>query len=130
VADDFATLDDYIARIRALPELGRRAAPAVAQAVELELKRQIAAGVDPDGKSWQPTEDGRKPLETAAAALTVGAQGSTVIMRLHGHIARHHRGRVRGGVVRRILPTSAIPAPMIRVIHEVLADEFREVMHG
>lgn len=130
MADDYAALDAYIARIRALPELGRRAAPDVAQAVKLELQRQIAAGVDPDGRAWLLTESGHKPLETAAAALTVGAQGSTVTMRLRGHIARHHRGRVKGGVVRRIIPTTAIPAPMARVIRDVLVEHFGEVMHG
>lgn len=130
MADDYAALDAHIARIRALPELGRRAAPEVAEAIKLELQRQIAAGVDPEGNPWVQTEDGRKPLATAADALTVGAQGSTVIMRLRGHIARHHLGRVKGGIVRRVLPTTTIPAPLARVITRVLAERFEGDMHG
>lgn len=130
MADDYATLDAFIARVRELPELGRRAAPDVADACKLELHRQIAAGVDPDARAWQLTADGRKPLATAAAALTVGSQGATVIMRLRGHIARHHRGRAKGGIERRILPTTGIPTPMADRIREVLVRHFEQVMHG
>lgn len=130
MADGYAELDAYIARLRALPELARRAAPDVADAVRDELRRQITAGTDPTGRPWQRTEDGRQALATAADALTVGAHGTRVIMRLRGHIARHHLGRAKGGTVRRILPTAGIPAPMARAITRVLVDHFRGAMRG
>ena len=129
-AAGFAALDAHIARIRALPGLAQRAAPDVAQALRDELRRQIAAGTDPDGRPWTLTEAGRQALATAAAALTVGSSGVQVIMRLRGHVARHHLGRAKGGIVRRILPTAGIPAPLARAITAVLADHFKGAARG
>jgi hypothetical protein len=128
VADDYAALDAHIARIRALPELARRAAPEVAAAVKDDLQRQVAAGVDPDGRPWERTEDGRTPL--VGAEVFVGAVGSSVILRLRGHIARHHLGRARGGKTRRIIPTAGIPPRLATVITKVLSQQFDEAMHG
>ena len=128
--DDYAALDAHIARVRSLPELGRRAAPDVAIAVRDELERQIGAGVDPNGKPWKRTEDGRVPLATAAEALHVGAVGSTVVIRLTGHIARHHLGRVKGGVQRQVIPIRGLPAPLAGAVKVVLVEHFGEVMHG
>lgn len=125
----FAALDAHIARLRGL-DLARRAAPDAARAVQDELRRQIAAGVDPDGKPWPRTQDGRKPLATAEKALAVGAVGTTIVLRLRGHVARHHRGIARGGIERQILPRRGIPQAMDRAIRRVLADHFREAMRG
>lgn len=129
MANGFAELDAQIARLRAMGELPRRAAPAAAEAVEDVLHRQIAAGVDPNGKAWEPRqEDGEKPLRNAAQALAVVAVGTTVFARLKGPEARHHLGTAKGGTVRRILPVRGIPAPMARVIANALAEEFRQMM--
>jgi hypothetical protein len=128
MADGFAELDAQIARLRSLPHLARDSAPAVARAVEAEIVRQIGRGVGPDGKAWAPTEDGNRPLQNAAKALTVRALGTTIICRLDGPEARHHLGFVRGGKVRQILPTGKIPDPMTRAIRSVVERKFLEHM--
>jgi len=128
-AAGFAALDRRIAAVRALPELRKQAAPDVADALERELRRQIAAGTDPDGKPWPLTQDGRKALATAAKSLRVASLGSTVIARLVGHVARHHNARARGGVERRILP-SQLTAPIKRLVADVLRRHFREALGG
>lgn len=123
-------LDEMIARINALPGLAQRAAPDVAFAVEAELERTIGAGTTPDGEPWAPTKEGARPLAGAAKALGVAAVGTTIVVRLTGPEARHHLGRARGGVVRQIIPTDKIPAPMATAIGDVLTRHFGEVTRG
>lgn len=123
-------LNSMLEKLRRLPELATQAAPKVAEAVRDELEKSIAAGTTPEGKAWERTKDGKQPLEGAAKALAVVAVGSTVFARLTGHIARHHLGRARGGVVRPILPTEGLPKDMAKAIKTVLVDEFTGLMGG
>ncbi len=124
-----AELDDMIARVRRLPELGTRAAPDVARVLEAELHRSIAAGESPEGKPWQLTKDGRVPLTGAAKALGVAAVGATIYVRLTGPEARHHLGRARGGIERQVIPTELSPR-MAAEVQEVLARHFAEIASG
>lgn len=128
MADGFAQLDAYIARVRALPELARTAAPDVARVVERELRKTISAGTTPDGKPWPLTKDGEKPLTNAAGALNVVAVGTTIYARISGPEARHHLGRARGGIERQILPKDSIPAAMSVAISAELAKHFTEAV--
>ena len=123
----FAALDAHIARVRSLGTLRKDAAPEIADDLRSELERQIAAGVDPDGKAWPRTQDGRKALATAASSLRVASLGSTVIARLSGPVARHNNARARGGLERRILPTKITPA-ISKLVRAVLARRFREAL--
>jgi hypothetical protein len=127
---DLDQLDAMIATISKLPELGKRAAGDVALAVETELRRTIAAGTTPDGRPWQLTKDGTRPLSGAAQALAVVPVGTTIYVRLTGPEARHHHGRGRGGVAREVIPTKTIPAPMANAIRAELARHFGEVTRG
>jgi hypothetical protein len=130
VADGLAAIDSILERLRKLPGIARRAAPNVARVVERELRSQIAAGSAPDGTPWQETQDGRQPLRNAGSALSVRAVGTVVLAKIEGVYARHHRGWVRGGVRRPILPSAKAPEPIVRAVREVVADEFRETMRG
>jgi hypothetical protein len=127
---DLDQLDAMIATINKLPELGQRAAGDVALAVEAELHRTIAAGTTPDGKPWQLTKDGARPLTGAAKALAVVPVGTTIYVRLTGPEARHHLGRGRGGVVRQVIPTKQIPAAMASAIRAEVTRHFNEVTKG
>jgi hypothetical protein len=127
---DIADIDRMIARVRQLPELARRAAPEVAQVFERELRAQIARGEDPNGKAWQLTQDGRVPLRDAAKALTIRVVGDVIVAHLDGPEARHHHGRVRGGVRRQILPTREALGTVSRIVREVLTTDFRRTMGG
>lgn len=124
-------LDAMIARIRELPELARRAAPDVADAVKAELARTIAAGTTAEGEPWPLTKRGERPLATAADDVRVANIGTRILARIpQGHIQRHHRGRAKGGIARRILPTGPIPPAMARVINQVVTDHFNQMMKG
>jgi hypothetical protein len=127
-----AALDAHIERLRKLPDLVRSAAPEVAEAVEAELQKSIAAGTSADGKVWTPRKDGGQPLKTAGKSLAVVAVGTTVFGRLRGHVARHHRGIAKGGIQRRIFPsTGKLPPAMSKAIRDVFVRRFQsEFGHG
>ena len=128
--NDLAQLDAMIATIGKLPDLCKLAAGDVALAIENDLHRTIAAGTTPDGEAWKPTKDGERPLTGAAKALAVVPVGTTIYVRLTGPEARHHLGRGRGGVVREVIPTKQIPAPMATAIRAQLAKHFEQVTKG
>lgn len=130
MADGFAALDAHIARIKQLPGMVERVAPAVGTALERELRANIARGVGPDGTPLQPTKAGEQPLKNAAQALRVRAIGTSVVAVLEGPEALHHRGRARGGVRRPILPTKTIPDPVVKAIDEVVTADFKKTMGG
>ncbi len=126
-------LKEIIAQIRAVGQLGEIAAPDVALAIRAELRRSIAAGQTPDGEPWKLTAEGAKPLKNAAANLTVGAYKGTIFVTLKGVEARHHSGRVRGGIKRQVIPdrqSAGVPARMAAEIRVVLDRHFREVTSG
>lgn len=127
-SDGFAALDGFIERVRSMPDAVR--AYDVAPAVEAEVKRQIAAGTDPDGTAWQPTKRGEKPLATAATSVGVAGVGKTILIRVWGHVARHHLGRAKGGIERPIIPTDHIPKRMGEVIREQVLQQLSEHMEG
>lgn len=127
---DHAALDAHIARIRELGQLASRSAPAVAKEVERELGAQIAAGAAPDGTPWRPTKAGTTPLRGAAKALKVRSVGTVIVATLEGHDALHDQGRARGGVRRRVLPTSKMPQPIAAAVERVVTREFKATMGG
>jgi hypothetical protein len=124
-------IEQQIKRLREVALLPREAAPAVALALKETLQRQIGAGKAPDGSTWEPRkEDGGKPLVHAAQALAVVPVGSTVFARLKGPEALHHGGRAKGGTVRQILPTTAMPQPMVQAIAAVVEETFVRIMES
>jgi len=128
--DGRAALDLQIARLRALPlALTRDAAPAVARAVEAEIRAQLARGEGPGGKPWPMRKvDGGRPLRHAADAVTVTSVGDVIIVRLSGVEVRHHLGAVRGGVRRPIIPTGSLPDPLASAIETIVAEKFAQHM--
>lgn len=128
MANDHTEINAQIARLRALSELPDRVVPKVAAAVREELEAQIGRGETPDGEPWKLTAEGKRPLRNAAAALSVGASGRTVVARLEGHHARHDLGAVRGKVRRQILPREGIPDGIARAIDRVVTAEFARTM--
>jgi hypothetical protein len=126
MADELAAM---IRKLRAVPGIAERAAPDVADAVRADLERTIAAGTSATGEPWAPRkEDGGRPLAGASKALAVVAVGTRVYARIAGHIGRHHLGRARGGVYRRILPTKGMPPRMSLAVRRALAEHFRRTI--
>jgi len=119
-------LDAMIAQIKSIGELAHGSAPAVAEAVETVLRKQVKAGRSAEGAPWQKTQEGAQPLVNAAKALAVVAVGNTVFARLKGPEARHHLGTARGGVVRSILPVDGLPKPLADAIRGAVVETFKD----
>lgn len=119
-------MQDHIRRLRELAGFGGRSAPLVARAVEAESRKASARGVGPDGKPWQLTKAGKKPLQNVVPV--VRAVDTAVVMRLEGHRARHHLGIAKGKIRREILPSERIPDQMVTAIDKVITDEFERIM--
>jgi hypothetical protein len=123
-----AELQGMIDKIYALTDLGKEAAPSVAKVVRRDIEGTIARGVSSEGHPWKPTLDGKKPLQHAAQALRVASVGSVIYARVVGVEARHHKGRVKGGQKRTILPVDGVPPRMAAAIKLALDETFLEVM--
>jgi hypothetical protein len=120
-------LRDNVSRMpEAIPAIARRSA----EAIEKQIAENIARGVGPDGKPWPPTEDGHKPLAGAANAVTSSAVGATVVVRVSGVEARHHAGKVNGGVARPIIPRGKLPPGMLDEVSTIATDEMRRRARG
>jgi hypothetical protein len=104
---DFAALDKMIATARSMATLAQDAAPLAARHVESSLRATAAAGQAPDGTAWPDKKDGGRALKNAAAAITVQAIGTVILIVLRGHHVYHHFG---AGVPRRpIIPQGSMP---------------------
>lgn len=115
-------LRDNLARMPdAIPVVAKRSAEAIEQLVAAN----IAAARAPDGTPWLPRADGGAPLVGAARAVDVVAVGSTVLVAVHGIEARHHAGKVKGGVARPIVPRGKLPASMLAAVSAIAAEELR-----
>lgn len=124
----FAALDEHIARVRKLPHMVEQAAAEVAREIRDETERQIAAGLDPEGRPLQPTQEGQRPLATAR--VMVGAVGTRIFLRLQGHLARHHLGRAKGGIVRQLIPVDRLPPRYAAAIQRTFSKRFAAIMGG
>jgi hypothetical protein len=124
-------LQSIIERVKAIGNLAEIAAPDVARAVEIDLRLSIADGTTPYGEKWKLTQEHQQPLQNAMKALHVAAVGGTIYVRLTGPEARHHRGAVRGGVRRQVIPSNGkIPDRMAARIRKVLEEHFEEASYG
>jgi hypothetical protein len=125
-----AELQAMINKIIELPDLGKKAAPNVAKVVRRDIEGTIARGTTSEGNPWKRTEHGDKPLKNAAQALRVASISDVIYARIVGVEARHHKGAVKGGVKRSILPArnNDIPARMAALIRRVLEEEFLEAI--
>jgi hypothetical protein len=123
-------LDAVIARMRALAAGGPAFAEAAANALREEILANAEAGRGPDGAAWEPTEKGEKPLKNVASALEAKAVGDTVIARVSGHYANHHKGKTRGALARPILPSKRLSGAAVKAISTALGDTYGEIARG
>lgn len=120
----FAAMQGWIDRLNQLGDLPAEVAKDVAPALDAEIRKNISAGVDPEGKPWLPTKDGKKPLANAGAALSVKAISSVVQAKLVGHVALHHLGAAKGNIRRQLLPNARLPQPMTAAVKAVAVKRF------
>ncbi len=130
-ATAFTALDRMIEKVRTLPQVMlERAAQDVAAVIERELAATLAAGATPEGEPWTPRKaDGGRALAQAQQAVHVAAIDGTIFIRLVGIEVRHHRGRVRGGVKREVIPTT-LPAAWVPKITAAISKRFDAHMTG
>jgi phage gpG-like protein len=126
----FNELQLWIDQANSLGVLPTEIAKEVAPTLDQKIRQNISAGVDPEGKPWQLTKEGKRPLTNAGAALTVRAISSVVQAKLTGHVALHHLGAAKGAPKRQILPSSKLPQPMTAAIRQVAVERFDKHMKG
>jgi hypothetical protein len=117
-----AAINRMVAKLRSTGSVPAEVARLAAPELEKILLANIAAGRDADGNPWQLNKNGSRPLQTAGRALTVRALHTAVVARLTGHIARHHRGDVKGKIRRPILPAKSLPTAMVDALERVYRD--------
>lgn len=130
MSNDFATLDQWIESIGALPEVPKRAAELVAEPALEAMRKPVAAGTSPDGEAWaKRKKDGARAYANAASAIGVRAEGSTLRFTITrkpevlGHVG------VRGAPPRPMLPT-VTPDAVSDAIRDRLGEEFTRVTSG
>jgi hypothetical protein len=128
------TLNTIIDRIEDLPDALLRAnIGKLAEVVRVELHRTLAASETPEGKPWPPRKRGTRPvLVHARDALIVRGIGNQIFVQVYGHYARHHRGWVKGGTQRQMIPlkNERLPAAMLDAMRRVIASTVDTVMGG
>lgn len=134
-----AELDDIVARLRAVDELGAAIAVEARPEVERAIRATAAAGQTPSGETWAKTEEGNAPLKNAASAISVeisGATKATLAIVLRGHHRFHHFGSKKGSghglPKRQIIPMSAdeLPASAKKAIADAAARVVARTMGG
>lgn len=118
-------LSELIRRVKRIPGLAVRAAPAVAEAVDASVRADLAAGRSPEGEAWAPRkQDGGRRLPNAAAnAIVTRAIGTTIVQKTAGHYWAHNRGTShvpRSGIIpQRITPklADAIRGPVVEAFN-------------
>jgi hypothetical protein len=126
-----AQLREWIERLRGLPAaLVTASAPEVRDALDREIKANVAAAKGPDGTAWAPKQDGERALPNAAERVKVEVEGTVILATLRGNEVKHHKGTARGGEKRQILPTRQIPAPVTQAIKAVFGKNFARLARG
>jgi len=122
-------LNKLIQAVRALGKLDEVAAPRVADVINAEIKRTVAAGTDPYGVPWMLRKaDGGRPLVHGDKTLQAQTIGSLVIVTITGEDARHSIGWARGGTVREIIPSKGLSDRMAGECLEAVGKAFQEVL--
>jgi hypothetical protein len=126
-----ASIAAMAARLRALgPKVVEAALPDVAEALRNELGLSINSAQSADGVVWAVRKAGGPALVNAITAVGVGVVDRMVVIRITGPEARHHRGRVKGGLARPILPTGGLPGSWTRAIKKILDRHFAEAANN
>lgn len=129
MADAIDAIDSWIAKLKEVKGLAKRAAPKVAEALTKSVQEDLAAGVDPaTGAAWQPTKDGRRPLKNAATdAIQGSAVGSTIVLKVkERRYFFHHAAK---GVVRRgVLPRGNLRPKHAKAVTNALEAEWKRIM--
>lgn len=99
-----AAIKEMIARLRAIKELPKNIAPAIAREMKAWADANVSAGVGPDGKAWPTRADGSPShVGSALADTSARASGTVAILRLAAPTVFRHFG-AQGREPREVLP--------------------------
>jgi hypothetical protein len=133
VAEDL-TIETIIGRIEDLPDaLVRDQIVRLAAVVRKELDRTLAASSTPEGQPWAPRKRGTRPvLVHARDNVIVRGIGNQIFVQVFGHYARHHRGWVKGGTQRQMIPlkNERLPLAMLDAMRRVIETATQQTMAG
>lgn len=123
-----AAFNALIKRIKAVEGLPQATAKIAAPLVQECIRKNAAAGLDPEGKPWLPTQKGERALRNVGEHITAKAVGSHVITTLEGVEVFHNAG-VKGGVPqRRILPDRKdVPAFVKKAVEQAANEAFAKL---
>lgn len=124
-----ADIRRMIRKIKRIPGMAEREAPACAEAVDGVIRADLAAGRSPDGQAWAPTrKEGRRALPNASDAITTRAVGTTIISAAPFPYSQHQRGNKRM-VARPVMPQGMTPK-IAAAINATLSRAFQKDMSG
>jgi hypothetical protein len=124
-------LNDMIRRLNSIEGAVRGAMLDVEAACKKQLEQSISAGTSPDGEAWALRKDTQaRPLQNALEHVNFATLDNTVIVRLRGVDAAHHRGGTRGRVKRQVIPVDRIPDTWQAAIRRVLVEHFERAASG
>lgn len=126
-ADATLSLEAMAAKLRAAPEALKHAMPELRDTFDTYLSECFARGVDPDGKAWPKTKDGKTP-ELSGSQRDVTIKGHTIIVRMRWYDALHSRGIAKGGVMRRLIPAGGLPPELLKRFDRVIGDALRKAL--
>lgn len=107
-----STIEDFVADMKKLGTFDEDLARLAAPAIEAAAKKNVAAGMDPEGKPWKAKKDGSQPLKNAAAHVSATANGTVVELVVEGVEAYHQRFKEDGAHPRRqLIPDEGDPIP-------------------
>lgn len=129
MSDALTAIDDWIAKLRQVKGLAKKAAPAVAEALTASVNEDLAAGVDPaTGAAWEPTKDGRRPLKNAATdAIQGSAVGTTVVLKIKERRYFYHNAGL-GSPQRSVLPRGELRPKHAKAVTNALEKEWERIM--
>jgi len=121
------TLEPIEDALDGLAELSQYLTPA-AEEVLSTLRKTASAGTSPDGKKWEPTKEGERPLKDAANQIAARVAGQTIVITLSesgGHASWWHFG-VKGAPPRPVIPVDVIGEKLGNAIARGAARPFSE----
>lgn len=105
----FRSIDEMVAKIRAMPNLVADAGPGIASEVKAVLDTTARAQQAPTGQPWAPRKQGSAPvLVRAPQAISVRALDRSIVITLSGHHVFHHYG-AKGIPRRPQIPIAGLP---------------------
>lgn len=112
--------------IASMRELATNGLPITTAAARVDeyMRGQLAKGQTPEGKTWQPTKKGTKPLKGAPNAYMQSVVGRSIVMKVLGRYAFHHFG-AGDNPAREQLPTGTMPKELGNAIRAGLVGDFK-----